>query len=357
VDQNGMHRRDFLRMTAAMAGACAFGGLARGKVFAAPSPALTLGTWGGVWEKAFKERVLPAFVAERQAQVVLDISSSQERLAKVQAQRDRQRLDAIMLTPEAMVMAIDSGLLEPLDLSSVPNIADVNPRFRDIFLKDGQLYACGVSWSASGILWRKDLVPFEIKTWKDLWRPELKGRIALQNMPTLGAADFIIAAAIVHGGSQYNVEPGWQALRKLRPNIKSFFTLSSAVLNQLASGEIWATVTIAGQGLPYRDRGVEITIPEEGTSYSVQAMGIAVNAPNNRLAHEFMDLSLRPDIQKGWAEVTTVAPTNGRTVLDSALQSRLVETPDVLGRLWDTDFYNMARHMEEWSERWQRELV
>lgn len=350
-------RRDFLRIAGVTAGAYAVSGFDVLKALAAPATTLIVGTWGGIWERAFKEAIAPGFEKETGSRVIYDISSSQERVVKIRAQRANQTTDIAMLTPEAMVLAIDEGLLEPIDTRAVPNLLDVYPRFRDIFRKDGRYYAAGLSWSATGILWRKDLVPFEVRSWRDLWRPEFKNRISVQNMPTLGAASFLIAASLVHGGTQQNVEPGWKALKELRPNIKSFFTLSSAVLNQLASGEIWAAVTIAGQGLPYVERGVRITIPNEGTTSSMQGMAIAVNAPNKATAQQFMNYALDPAREAAWAKITNVAPTNRKTRLDFRTKMALVENAATVKKLWDIDFRNMARRMEEWTERWQREIT
>jgi putative spermidine/putrescine transport system substrate-binding protein len=357
MEKGVLRRRDLLQLTAAAAGAYALGGLQAWPALAAPANTLTVGTWGGIWERAFKEAITPGFQRETNAQVTFDISSSQERVAKIRAQRSNQSMDIAMLTPEAMVFAMEEGLLEPIDTSVVTNLQDIDPRFRDIFRKNDRYYAAGVSWSATGILWRKDLVPFEVRTWKDLWRPELRGKISIQNMPTLGAASFLLTSSITHGGTQHNVEPGWKALKELKPNIKFFFTLSSAVLNQLASGEIWAAVTIAGQGLPYVDRNVRITIPNEGTTYSVQAMSVAVNAPNRSLAHRFMNYCLSPEQEVAWARITSVAPANRKVRLDIRTKMQLVENEATIRKLWSIDFLNMAKRMEEWTERWQREIT
>lgn len=352
-----MNRRDFLKLTAAAAGAYALGGLSQRVYAQRRGESLVLGTWGGIWETTFKEQIVPPFEDATGGRVIFDIANSTERVAKIRAQMARQRMDIAMLTPEAMTLAMEEGLLEPIDLAKVPNVADVHPRFKEIFQQNGQLYATGISWSATGILWRKDLVPFEITSWKDLWRPELQNRVSVQNMPTLGAASFLIAASIVHGGDQYNVEPGWEALKTLRPNIRSFFQVSSAVLNELMSGEVWAAVTMAGQGLPYASQGVGITIPEEGTTYSLQAMGIPVNAPSLDYAHEFMDFTLEPEMQRRWAAATSVPPTNANANLDAETQTAFIETPEVVDQLFDIDFLHMARQMEPWSERWQREFI
>lgn len=348
------NRREFLRATGASIGALYAVGSVRG---AAQEQTFTLGTWGGVWEQAFKERLVPAFEDEFGVRVVFDISSTTERVAKIRASQENQQLDFAMLTPEGLITAIDAGLTEPIDTGIAGNVDDVFPNFRAPFDNDGEHHGAAISWSASGLLWRRDLVPFEINEFTDLWHLMLRDKITVQNMPTLGAATFLISAAITHGGSQENLEPGWQAMQALKPNIDSFFDLSSETINRLVQGDIWATQSIAGQALGLEDQGVAITIPREGTTYSMQGMGIPVNTKNYELANEFMNFVLRPEMQTAWAEVTQVAPTTESTELPPDIQSQLVETPEVADNLIDIDFRLMSNNLNQWAERWLREIA
>jgi putative spermidine/putrescine transport system substrate-binding protein len=226
-----------------------------------------------------------------------------------------------------------------------------------LFLVNGKYVAVPVSWVATGILWRPDLVPFEITTWKDLWRPELKQRISLQAMPTLGGASFIIISSLINGGTTQDVEKGFQALRELKPNVKFFFKVSSDVLNQLVSGEIWAAVTIADQAIPFKEEGVSVVIPEEGTTHSMQVFGIPVGSKNYENASKFINYLLSPDAQVEWSRGAGAAPCNMTVELPAEVQENLYETPEVAERIWPVDFLHMGKSMEEWTERWDREFA
>ena len=54
------------------------------------------------------------------------------------------------------------GFLEALDESQVPNLAQVDPRFRDAFTEIGMPQDYGIV----GIAWRRDLVKRPITSWK-----------------------------------------------------------------------------------------------------------------------------------------------------------------------------------------------
>ena len=352
-----LDRRTFIRTSSVGATGLALGGLGiSSKVFSS-NKTFTLGTWGGIWEKTFKQKIVPRFEKEFNVRVIYDVSSTTQRVAKINASKDNQVLDFAMLTPEGMVNAIDSGLLDPVNTSIVTNFKDVSSGFRDGFDKNGKHYGAAISWSSTGILWRKDLIPFKITKFTDLWHRGLEDRISIQNMPSLGGSSMLIASSIVHGGSQYNLDPGWRALKLLRPNIQSFFRLSSEVLNRLVTGEVWAAVSIAGQGVKYKNEGVAITTPSEGTTFSLQGMGIPVNTKNYEMANNFMNFCLRPDIQAEWTASTNVAPTNEKTILPSGVQNRLVEKPETVKKLFEIDFRNMAKNKQDWTERWLQEVA
>jgi putative spermidine/putrescine transport system substrate-binding protein len=316
---------------------------------------LTVGIWGGVWEKALNE-VIDGFSKEYGVEVVLDIGNSSDRVAKLQASQGSS-MDVVFLTPEAMISALDSDVLGTMSVDSVPNLAKVESELSANFAVDGGYYAAPISWSSMGILWRSDLVPFEITSLSDLWRPELQGRVAVQNMPTLGAASFLIAASHAFGGTQTNLEPGWDAMKKLSPNIQQFYAVSSDALSALVAGDLWAVSTIANQGMSLADKNVKVTLPSEGVSYSIQAAAVTSGTSRPNLAKAFVDYLLRPDVQAVWAEAGQAGPSVSGVKLSDTASQNIAENPSVIPNLLDIDFQDMSDNMQAWSERWQREVA
>lgn len=318
---------------------------------------LIVGIWGGVWEQAITE-LIPDFESETGSTVVLDISSSTDRVAKLQAAGDKAPMDIAFLTPEAMAIASKNELVGTFDQADIPNLAVTDERLLSHFkTDDGSYYAVPVSWGAVGILWRDDLVPFEITKFADLWNPALEGKIAIQNMPTLGAASFLIHAAVINGGSQQNLEPGWTAMVELRPNVQQFYSVSSDALAALVNGDVWVVETFAGQGVPLADKHVTVTLPADGVTFSIQSAGITASAPNPTLAAKFLDYMMRPEVQAKWVELTRAAPGGVDVEIPDEIAAQMPETPETLPNLLNIDFLDMGLHMQEWSERWLREVA
>ncbi|MBX3540137.1 MAG: extracellular solute-binding protein [Chelatococcus sp.] len=342
--------RRTLIASSVMAGACG--------LFAKPALAqsrkLVLGTFGGVFETALK--TMGPDIAKAGYELELAIGSSQLTLTKLQAARERSPFDAVMMTAEAMLTASEKGLLRPVTAKEIPGVANIQPRLLKPFEVPDGYASTPLHWKALGILWRKDLVPFEITSWHDLWRPELKGRISVQNMPTLGAASILITAAIINGGSASNLEPGWKAMQALRPNIRDFYAISSNALTSLVAGDTWATVNVADLGIPLASRNVVATVPKEGAPYSPEGLGFPKNPPSGDLAFGFADFMLQPQQQTQWASLAKVAPSIAMEV-PASLKSEIVENDAILGSLLDINFLEMGQRMPAWADRWRKEIV
>ena len=321
---------------------------------AEPAP-VVLGTFGGIFDTALGQ-ITPALDQQAGISLSRSVGSSQIVLSKLQAGGARSPFDAVMMTAEAMLLASRNNLLQPVSTATLPNITQVQRRLLAPFAVPGGYCAVPLHWKVIGILWRRDLVPFEITSWRDLWRPELRNRISVQNMPTLGAASTLIAAAIVNGGSQHDLEPGWKAMTALRPNIRDFYTVSSNALAALVSGETWATVNVVDLGLPLTGQHVVATVPREGCGYSPEGMGVASHGKEPAAAMRMIDTMLAPAQQLAWAAAAKVCPSTS-VALPADLRQSIVEDDAVLARLFDIDFLDMGLKMRDWSERWQQDVV
>lgn len=317
---------------------------------------LTVGIWGGVWEEAIMA-VIPGFTEETGAEVVLDVGNSADRVSKLQASQGAG-LDIVFLTPEAMIQAEQSDVLSPILVADVPNVDKVAPPLIESFRNSADEYfAVPVSWGAIGLLYREDLVPFEITEITDLWNPALKDRIAVQNMPTLGAASLIMEASQAFGDGPKDIDAGFAALEELKPNIRQYYSVSSDALAALVAGDVWVLETFASQGLPLAEENVKTVLPSKNVTYSLQGVAVASGTERPNLSRQFVDYLLRPDVQATWAEYGHAAPSVLAVDLPEDVQANIAETPATVENLLDIDFGFMADNMQTWTERWQREVA
>jgi putative spermidine/putrescine transport system substrate-binding protein len=344
-----LNRRALLTSSAAMAVSAAIG-----RPALADTKKLVLGTFGGIFETSLKN--MAPDIRAAGYDLDLAIGSSQLTLTKLLSAQDRSPFDAVMMTAEAMLVAAEKGKLRTVTTKEIAGIGHIQKLLLKPFEVEGGYAATPLHWKVMGILWRKDLVPFEISSWHDLWRPELKGRISVQNMPTLGGASLLITAAIINGGSATNLEPGWKALKALRPNIRDFYAISSNALTSLVAGDTWATVNVADLGVPLAARNVVATVPKEGCPYSPEGLGFPKDPPAGDAAFGFADYMLKPGSQAKWASLAKVAPSV-EMPMPPDLKNEIVENDAILSSLFDINFLEMGKQMPVWADRWRKEIV
>lgn len=345
-------RRAFLSglLGAAAMPASINGSLAQGQ----PKP-VVLGTFGGIFETALNE-LKPSIRQDAGVDLQLSIGSSALILTKLAASPQRSPFDAVMMTAETIRVGVNRGLLRTVSEKEIPNLSKIQPALLAPYKVDGGYAGAPVHWKIVGILWRKDLVPFEITYWQDLWRPELRNRVSVQNMPTLGASVLLIISSLINGGDQKNLEPGWKALKALRPNIREFYAITSNALTSLVAGDTWVSVNVLDLGLPLAAKNVVATLPKEGGAFSPEGLAFPATASDPASAFRLAQSMLEDQNQIAWARAAKVAPSTN-VKLPNDVQANMVETADLLGKMFNIDFLDMGNNLENWAGRWRRDVV
>lgn len=163
---------------------------------AARAEPVVLMTWGGVWQKTFQQ--LATIYKEKTGKDVTIVAQAtgDAGLARLIAQKGKSDVD--LWTPNMInyTRALDAKVLEPIDPKQLANAANVHPNL--IFSHSITAWV-----SQRGIFYRKDLVPFEPKEWKDLWDPRLKGKMAAP-AAAFDPGYFPLMASVINGGNEKN---------------------------------------------------------------------------------------------------------------------------------------------------------
>ena len=132
------------------------------------------------WADYIDPELISHFEKENNCQVVINTFDSNETmLAKLLA--GVSGYDIIMPTDYIMPHLVSANLVEPLDMSKLPLVKknlDMSVA-SEYALKYNVPYA----FSCTGILWRKDKVPSDLKfeDWNDMFDPRLNKRVCMMN--------------------------------------------------------------------------------------------------------------------------------------------------------------------------------
>ena len=200
-------RRQFLGTTAAAAAATALPRVALG------AEELVAATFGGTWSEVHRKLLAPYFRKRTGAEVVQAVMLATEQIAKLTAAKGGAApFDVAILDEGPALNAIKRGLIAEYDASKSPNFSKLLPPFQD-------KWGPAVTMQCIGIAYNRERIETPPTSWEDLWDPKYEGRVGITSLAsTLGTA-FLLDIARLNGGSEANIEPAFEKLRSLLPNL------------------------------------------------------------------------------------------------------------------------------------------
>jgi putative spermidine/putrescine transport system substrate-binding protein len=338
-----------LSRRAALAGAALAGFPA---IVRAQSGTIVTTLFGGVYEQRYRKHVLEPFERKHNVKFQIKYGSPTEWLANAMVNRADPEIDLPFLGLPAAMKAIKTrGVFLDLTPQMMPNLADVEPSFYDLYERK----AVGFNYVDNGLVYRRDLVSAPPTGWKDLWDPRYRGQIVLPDIAGGFAYEVVVIAALLHGGSVANLEPGWQALRALKPNIQRWYKSPNEVQGILQRGEAAIAALGSARSWTMKDSGmpVEFVVPKEGAPVGVLSYHVPINARGRDLLLEFINFALSVEPQTGFGNEMVSGMVNRKVVLAPEVAAR-VAPHDKLLRL---DWQALEPRMNEIAERLQREIA
>ncbi|MEY4531080.1 MAG: hypothetical protein RLZZ156_1801 [Deinococcota bacterium] len=287
--------------------------------------------------------------------VVHEVGNNADRLAKLIARKDNPNIDVALLGDYFARAAIKQDLLEPLDARKITNLNQIYD-----FAKNplGSNYGVAFTAYTISLAYRTDKISTPITSWRDLWRPELKGRIALPNITTTQGPPVVFATNRTYGGTDTNVDPGFKQLAALKPNVLTFYNQSSQVASLFAQDEIWvapigrfAWGTMLNTGKPLAWARLK-----EGQVGLMNTASIVKGSKNTDLAHQFINYMISKGVQTAQANDLVDSPINKTVQLKPAKAAQLTTIAEFANmRFLDAGYLLNVR--DEWIARWNKEIA
>lgn len=305
-------------------------------------------TWGGVWQQAF-DIIAKEYQAKTGQPVSIIVQGAGEAgLARVIAQKDKPEIDLWSTNMINYERARKAGVLAPIDKSAVPNTAKMDQSL---------IFSHGITtWvSLRGIFYRKDLVPFEPKTWEDLWDPRLKGKIAAP-AATFDPGYFPTMAALIAGGNERDLNPGFKKLKDLRPSVLTFYTNNVQSIRLLESGEVGLTAWgILPNVISYIKPGGNygFVVPNKPLLIAETPIALIAGAPRKKEAEAFLNYLLSTDVQTRIAEAFGARPVNGDAKGPEVVESILTN----LKGAYAINYDYLSDHLSDIIKNYDKEVV
>lgn len=338
-------RRDFLA-----AGTAA--GLALGLPRTSAAEETIVSTiFGGKFEQVYRKAIVEPFRAKHGANVLLKYGTPSEWLTNAILNRERPEIDVLWLPYPESIKAVNEGLSIELTPEELPNLRDVHA----VWYEGYKRKAVGLDYASFGLAYRTDMIAQAPASWQDLWKPGYKGKLILPDLTMSGGYEVLVMAAKLNGGSETEIEPGFKALRQLRPNVRKFyksqpeaaqlFERGDAAIGAWWDGRTWA-LTDAGKPMKW-------VVPKEGAMVGMVSYHIATGTPKKDIAKKFVNFAISPEAQAAFCNGMQYGPVNKKVKLSPPASERVPKLESLL--LFD--WWKVVPQMAAWLERWNREIA
>ncbi|MCY1340407.1 putative 2-aminoethylphosphonate ABC transporter [compost metagenome] len=251
---------------------------------------LTVALYGGNWGEAFLSCVAEPFTQATGIPVAAEIGTSTTTLAKLQQQKANPTIDVAWMDGGISELAHAAGVLADLDPAAIPNLKNVVDKA--VYASDGHTYSVSSGFYSLGLAYNTNEVQQAPASWKDLWKPEYAGAIALPSPANSSGVPFVFFLADVWGVDRADLTPLYSKLGALDTAL--FFDSSGAATNAFQSGEaiIGAHFNVGAWDLIDKGAPIGFTIPKEGVWATDARLHLVKGARNGKAAEQFINTAL-----------------------------------------------------------------
>lgn len=289
------------------------------------------------WSYYIAESTIPDFEAETGVKVIYDnFSSNDELLAKLQM--GAGGYDITVPSDYMVEILIKRDLIHELDVGNIPNIENIDPRFRNLPFDPQSRYSIPYQWGTTGIGVNTRYVKETIDSWSALWDPKYKGRISVIDNMRSG----LVPALILLGYSVNETDPArLNQARDMMLAQKEFVRTysSDTYIDLLKSGDVWLAMGWSGDIYQVMKENPDVVfiIPKEGSYAWVDNLVIPKGSRNKELAESFLNYLLRPQVGADISNYTGYSTPNRASfplILDSLTSDvTLYPSKDILDRM------------------------
>jgi spermidine/putrescine transport system substrate-binding protein len=273
------------------------------------------------WDTYIGPTTLADFQAETGVPVQMSLFATNDELfARLRA--GNPGFDVIVPSNEFVTRMSQAQMIQELDHSKIPNMANLLPEFQDAAFDPGRRYSMPYTWLVLGIGYNKAAAQRKGVPAPDSWRylfdsNTFSGRIALLSE----SADLIRLCAKYQGISlngipEANLTQIEQMLIRQKPHVKAFHEDDGQDL--LEAGEIDIVLEYNGDMAQLISRTGDqfgFVVPQEGTLINSDCLCIPTGAPHVDDAHAFINYLLDAEAgQKITEEIQY--PTPNRAVAE-----------------------------------------
>jgi spermidine/putrescine transport system substrate-binding protein len=252
-----------------------------------------------IWSEYLPPEVVKDFERRHDAEVVLDLFEDTEgMLAKMQGGGSAV-YDIVVPPDHAVPVMVKLGLLAELRHERIPNLKNLEERFRRLPFDPGNRHTVAYQWGTLGLYYRKEAG----KPAPDTWAAIFDAKRQPGPMVLLDSMRDTVGAALKHLGHGFNTTDlrALRAARELLLDAKKrslAFDGSVGGKNRVLNRSASVAMVYSGEAMRgiTEDPETAYVIPKEGSEVFVDTLAVPARAPHRDLAEAFINFVLEPEV-------------------------------------------------------------
>jgi spermidine/putrescine transport system substrate-binding protein len=249
---------------------------------------------------------------------------------------------------------LERGLIQPLDLSLIPNRVNLAAEWQDPAYDPGNLHSMPYMWWTTGVAYDTERIGEELTSWAALWDPRWKGHISMLDdyREAFGAA-LIRLGKSINTTDDAELDAALALLKEQKPLLRTYTTDD---IGQLSSGDSWVVHSWGSDVYQVMGERPSVTyyIPSEGGIRGSDTMVLLANARHPIAANLFIDHMLDAQVSAANTNYIGYMGPNqaAKELIDPAILADPAVNPDkaVIASLQEID--DLGADLEKYSTRW-----
>lgn len=318
---------------------------------------LTVGGWGGAYDKATLEYYGKPFAAAGGPELKF-VDAPATQVARVTAMNQANKIDWDVLDsvagPDAFVLA-DKGYLEPLPADLKQSLTDE--------LGAGKVTDFGFTMGNLGyvIACNKDKIKVCPKTMAEFFDPV---KFPQERTVPAGAPLMMLTMASVANGTapadaastEPDMDAAFATLQKIKPKIKVFWESGEQQEQVMRSGEVDLGLLWSGRAYRLKTQGAKIDLSWQGGAYEPGYWAVLKGAKNAAGAFELMkSIAANVEGQAKWSQEMSYSVPNPKALeaMPAEKAAELADKPENFDQIAVPNFQWYVANAADVNSRWQ----
>ena len=261
------------------------------------------------WEGYTQQQWVKPFEKQSGCSVHPKYAGSSDEMVALMRSGGGSQYDMVSASGDASLRLIYAGLVQPVDVSKVPQWKDFWGPFQSPpnNTVKGKHYGISLQFGPNTLLYRTDKVKPAPTSWSVIYNSKYKGRITVPDNPIqiADAALYLMKTQPKLGifdpyelnSAQFNAAVA--LLKTQRPLVKKYWAGSADNANLIASGDAWLGPTwpITTGSLLARKVPVKELIPKEGATSWLDTWMLSAKSKNVACAYKWYRYISNPQVQ------------------------------------------------------------